>query len=693
MLKAVFFIRHFNDLDHFTPVVHRMAVEADLSCDLCFFTPYYYNGDYRVKFLTSLPNVRLVDVRDFLPKPAPSAMGLIGGKEARAILDHCLEGAKKAVVALDWIMSLSDQVGGAYQAIVQEAHRRGLAAVCLPHGDSPQYNKLLYKDHYTYKQADIYGASAIFDHVATPNELCAARYRHHLPGHRLHVLGSPRYNDEWLSLLPGILPPLDKPLPEARLKIVFFLCHPEFVVFWEEVGRTLRLLAAIPGAHVLVAGHPRKVSYLDDFFAQLEREPELQSRFTFETNDRPSSLLIQWADLVLDMGTSINFETVLNRKPLIVMEYLHGMCSTIAHYMPEIAAHCRDHLLDACMAVLADDPPLPDPGNLARFKQDVVTCGDGDVLARYRDLLMRLLRDGCAAPPPEVEPVSHERAAGIDFPNDFYRDSFPGFVRMADMARRHGCRDILELGAGVTTLLFAELARDSGARVTSCDMSFDALKRYLPSPGHEELVRRHVRLIQGASVTAAQVRAVYEEPLKELADVPVAEFAPWLASQRRGTPRPWLKEPLERRGGGSYWSMHDIFLRGGAVEFHPDLLHIYAERGYQHMLNTLEDLETQGQAGSLALLDDSEGFDMIFFDSGELVSLVEWNILWRRIRPGGLAAFHDVFFPKSVKNFLICSSLLASPMWRLVFVEENTPQGLMIFAKGEGRTTCGKDAA
>jgi len=78
------------------------------------------------------------------------------------------------------------------------------------------------------------------------------------------------------------------------------------------------------------------------------------------------------------------------------------------------------------------------------------------------------------------------------------------------------------------------------------------------------------------------------------------------------------------------------------------------------------------------LMEEFESFDAVFFDCGEFSSLPEWSLLSDRIRPGGLAVFHDVYFPKSVKNYLICAAVAASADWEILYRDRSTPQGLVV---------------
>ena len=77
-------------------------------------------------------------------------------------------------------------------------------------------------------------------------------------------------------------------------------------------------------------------------------------------------------------------------------------------------------------------------------------------------------------------------------------------------------------------------------------------------------------------------------------------------------------------------------------------------------------------------LTEKTQFDAIFFDCGELSSMAEWIYLNEFIPIGGYALFHDIFYPKSIKNFLVATYIDISPCWDIVFLDSHTPQGGLI---------------
>lgn len=71
-------------------------------------------------------------------------------------------------------------------------------------------------------------------------------------------------------------------------------------------------------------------------------------------------------------------------------------------------------------------------------------------------------------------------------------------------------------------------------------------------------------------------------------------------------------------------------------------------------------------------------FDFIFFDCGEYSSLAEWFILEKQIKVGGFALLHDIYYPKSVKNFLVASFISLSEDWEIVYKDTVSQQGALV---------------
>lgn len=415
-MKALFFLRHYNDIDHVTPVVHKW-IEKGHSCDVVLMGSRHFREDFRVVYLAGLDRVRVARVDEILSRSQflrmhlqkllldrnlrGSALAPLVGilrrfinktrraafwkKASKLILERTFASGEPGVVAFDWISSNSIFPIEFVQVVVATAREKGLGVVSLPHGDSPHANLLVRVEELKLEPHTKFAAASMFDRIVVPNELCATRFRPFADDSSVAVLGSPRYCDEWLEKLDSLLPA--SPLPEDpdRFKIVMFLRKRDFSIFWEEVDRVVRLLAAFPKVKLIVKAHTR-----GGWKQPLSRNRALRrlDNVEFVAAEVHSAHLLAWADVVVDIATSVAFEAVKARKPVLAADYLHAGISTVAEYMPECALHCRDDVyskVDILLRNGCDDFYVEE--HRQRFLAEIVDVPDPAVLSRYVELL------------------------------------------------------------------------------------------------------------------------------------------------------------------------------------------------------------------------------------------------------------------------------------------------------------------
>ena len=72
--------------------------------------------------------------------------------------------------------------------------------------------------------------------------------------------------------------------------------------------------------------------------------------------------------------------------------------------------------------------------------------------------------------------------------------------------------------------------------------------------------------------------------------------------------------------------------------------------------------------------------DFFFCDTGEYCGFAEWNIVKDIIIVGGYYAAHDIYYPKSIKNFRTFKEIKKSKNWEIL-LKTKTPQGMMVARK------------
>ena len=415
-MKALFFLRHYNDIDHITPVIYKW-VDSGHNCDVVLIGNAQFRRDFRIEFLSKLDGVRVVHIRELLPPlefirwrlqmlllsgslrrsfigPLVSVLAQIYDAKRREpiwrrtskrLLVHSFEGANEGVVAFDWIERNSVISVEWVEMVILMARAKGFRTVSLPHGDSPHANQLIRRREWNLKPDNTFAAARMFDKLVVPNELCAERFRPFLDGQAMAVLGSPRYCDEWLTKLAELLPPSPLTRSDSKLKVVIFLRKNNFTTFWEEVSEVVQMIAAFTGVEIVIKPHTRtgwKQSLTKD--ATLLRLPNV----SIAGANVHSAHLVNWADVIIDIATSVAFEAVKINKPVLAADYLHAGRSTVAEFMPETELRCRDDvykkidgfLSKGCGSFYIEEHRL-------RFLREIIDVMGPDVLPRYVALL------------------------------------------------------------------------------------------------------------------------------------------------------------------------------------------------------------------------------------------------------------------------------------------------------------------
>lgn len=415
-MKALFFLRHYNDIDHITPVIFKW-VNSGHQCDVVLIGSAKFRDDFRIQFLSSLEQVRVAHIRELFPpleyiKWRLQMLLLTGNLRrliigplirslaesfpaekrdplwrytANKLLKRTFDSADKGVIAFDWIERNSVICVEWVEVVVRMARDMGLGAVSLPHGDSPHANQLIRRGEWLVKPDNLFSTANIFDKLVVPNELCAKRFRPFLDDQAIAVLGSPRFCSEWLPKLNEILPPSPLTQNEGQLKIVLFLRKANFTTFWEEVGEMVQMIAALPGVVLIIKPHTRS-----GWKQSLTKDKAVQrlTNVSIAKDNAHSTHLMNWADVIIDIATSVVFEAIRLKKPVLAADYLHAGRSTIAEYLPETELRCRDDVYEKINHFLSNGcDNFYNESHRQRFLDEILDVGGDEVLPRYVRLL------------------------------------------------------------------------------------------------------------------------------------------------------------------------------------------------------------------------------------------------------------------------------------------------------------------
>jgi hypothetical protein len=164
-----------------------------------------------------------------------------------------------------------------------------------------------------------------------------------------------------------------------------FLRKSNFSTFWEEVGEVVRIVASFPGAELVIKPHTRggwQQSLTKDI--SLRRMPNV----SVAGGEVHSIYLMNWADVIIDLATSVVFEAVKGGKPVMAADYLHAGRSALAEFMPETELRCRDDVYRHIQGFLAHGcNSFYIEEHRQRFLREMIDVGGKDVLSRYVALL------------------------------------------------------------------------------------------------------------------------------------------------------------------------------------------------------------------------------------------------------------------------------------------------------------------
>ncbi len=223
------------------------------------------------------------------------------------------------------------------------------------------------------------------------------------PRERMHVTGSLRFNPQWIDVLltdalsAGRLGPPDlAPAREGMVNVLLLTTPEKYNVDVDQLRRTVEGLASHPGLQVVVKSHTRRTG--SDGLSEYDVETGGTIHFK---SDVATSLLVEWADVVISYGTSACLQAVLRGRPLVDPVYLHGNTLIPTHH----GACWAPPSVEVLVGGLADQARAPLPADrragVEALKRQMVFADRAtsyDILGEAADLVDRLrenaFRDG-----------------------------------------------------------------------------------------------------------------------------------------------------------------------------------------------------------------------------------------------------------------------------------------------------------
>lgn len=368
--RTAFFIRAYNDLDHFSPVIWKFIKQGDRPI-VIFYTDLDYENDYRIRFLKSEGVFDIFLFKDneyvkyqksnrsmvfkllkkiYTLKRNPKK--LYGRLHRRLFFDCSMEidflkECNITQCVFEWSTPYSR--GEVIEKFFKAAKTTGITTISIPHGCNiyihPDvnigYRKLSKKgkivDVTHRNEYDYY----IFQNLIRRDNWVKWGY----DPVKTQAWGSGRFYPKWQEINLQICPPLQITKdPSDRLKVIFMDHQKNYNVYVDKIWSLLDRIARNDQIFLVIkqSTRPGKDYHSKSFRNKYKNSDHVE----FVGNENHSPKLIEWSDCVINFGSSIGMEVLLQNKPLINPYYLHSNRTLFEKYDAALNAGDEDEVIN-----------------------------------------------------------------------------------------------------------------------------------------------------------------------------------------------------------------------------------------------------------------------------------------------------------------------------------------------------------
>jgi len=360
-------------------------------------------GDPRLEFLLEFDDFSLVWMDEFLGGDLPDGFFRLDGREprhrvwkyTRKALRHTgytTKRARKRLKELDADVCVFEWSSGnstCHAEIYEATTDLGIYTACVPHGLNPHLNigctpgraDSLRRNVTERDDFNMYDASVYQSEFHRNQDL-----RLGLDPEKSHVLGSTRYYPEWQRINHDLHPTYEPDEQvENATKAVFMIPHWRYNANKPVTVELVEQLSTLDWLHLIVKDHTRGETLPESTRRQLAD----RSGVTV-TNEDYSVSLIDWADVVLNFGSSIGLEALLQGKHHVNPTYLHRNTTIYDMCEQVLTTYTHKESQDTLERIHDGAVDSPSDADRARGCRDVIYAGKApfNVLDRYYELLV-----------------------------------------------------------------------------------------------------------------------------------------------------------------------------------------------------------------------------------------------------------------------------------------------------------------
>lgn len=366
MRNFLFLLHSYPDIDHIAPMIWKCLEKGDRII-VVFECPYAYKDDYRIQFLMRYPGFEILHLwgvesnsrwirgisriiwnyytaRALLRRYQISACFFEWGEGVIPKRKSHLLTELRRIIRENKIKRLTGVNKGLFQAspikvvkaiflrslrirLIMLARDLSIPMFALPHGVNPKlnidYHPILIEQMNQSNGRLPFEDRNCFTAWVVPAEF----HRRLLIDHGgvdpkiAQTWGSLRFCPQWLDILKNICPEASLPSKkDGQVRLVFFLPKWANRVDKEETVNLLKNLAKRGDIQLVLKTHPRKgtADLEDEYLNELLMHSNVSS-----AGNAHSLALIMDSDVIIDVGSGIVADALLQRKHLIYPAYLH----------------------------------------------------------------------------------------------------------------------------------------------------------------------------------------------------------------------------------------------------------------------------------------------------------------------------------------------------------------------------------
>ena len=390
MKNILFVLRTYNDIDHIVPLIYKATKEGSYAY-IIFTNKYDYKNDYRLQFLQkNFPNnIRIIFFSIYYKFTGSTNIFI---RIIRRLIIN--KNRIKRIMKKYKINASVFEWGGTYAKdlrgfIFSASKELGIPTFCIPHGCNIYLNyditNKIRKNKYENNIWPDFSKRNAFDYYVVQSvyhKKMIVKWGQNPK--KSHAWGSLRFFPEWSKINKKICPQFfcHKKCGDNMIKIVIMLPHWEYNVYKDECLLLIKCLSKIKWIYLVIKDHTRGTGALPNSLRTVYKDKE---NVEFGLNGH-SPALVAWADIIINFGSSIGLEALLQQKYLINPVYLHSNNTIFEKTGACYIANTQKDVLDIIIKVRNKTLSPINKKNITNIYKEIIYGGNEneyDVLSFY----------------------------------------------------------------------------------------------------------------------------------------------------------------------------------------------------------------------------------------------------------------------------------------------------------------------